>query len=82
MHINSNVAISDSGFIFNPLTGDSFTTNPIGLQIIEMLKNGLSQQAIITEITTKYLVESSTVEKDLRDYLSMLNSYQLGEYVN
>ncbi len=82
MHINSNVAISDSGFIFNPLTGDSFTTNPIGLQIIEMLKNGLSQQKIITEITTKYLVESSTVEKDLRDYLSMLNSYQLGEYVN
>ena len=82
MHINSNVAISDSGFIFNPLTGDSFTTNPIGLQIIEMLKNRLSQQEIITEITTKYLVESSTVEKDLRDYLSMLNSYQLGEYVN
>ena len=38
MKIKKNIAISDSGFIFNPSTGESFTVNPIGVEIITLLK--------------------------------------------
>jgi len=40
MNIKKNIALSDSGFIFNPSTGESFSMNPIGLEIITMLKEG------------------------------------------
>ena len=33
MNIKKNVAVSDSGMIFNPDTGETFTVNPIGADI-------------------------------------------------
>jgi len=77
MQVNKNIAISDSGFIFNPSSGDSFSANPIGLEIIRLLKEEKTKEAIMTEITEKYAVDKSTFEKDINDFLLMLSSYQL-----
>ena len=33
MKIKTNIALSDSGFLFNPSTGDSYSVNPIGQEI-------------------------------------------------
>jgi len=40
MKINQSIAISENGFVFNPITGDSFTLNNTGIQILTMLKSG------------------------------------------
>lgn len=77
MKINSNIAISDSGFIFNPTSGDSFSTNPIGHKIISLMKEGKSKNDIIGFLTENYQVDKSTAEKDLGDFLLMLTTYQL-----
>ena len=39
MKLKKNIAISETGFIFNPSSGDSYSTNPIGLEIINLMKN-------------------------------------------
>ena len=39
MKIHSNLAVSDSGFIFNPSNGDSFSTNTVGAELIRLLKD-------------------------------------------
>lgn len=80
MQINKNIAISDSGFIFNPSSGDSFSSNAIGLEIIHYLKAEKSTEEIIKIIAEKYSVESSTLEKDVQDFLQMLSTYQLIQY--
>jgi len=72
MRLKKNIATSEEGFIFNPATGDSFTTNEIGTDIIAMLKEENSQQVIIDTICTKYDVDQNLFEKDLDDYLSQL----------
>ncbi len=77
MQINKNIAISDSGFIFNPSSGDSFSTNNVGLEIIRLLKENKSKDEIITEIVTKFSTDASTLDKDLGDFFLMLRSYQL-----
>ena len=38
MTIKKNIATSEEGFLFNPGTGDSFSTNTIGGDIIALLK--------------------------------------------
>ena len=46
MKIKKNIAVSDSGFIFNPDTGESFTANPIGLEILDMVKEGMEFEEV------------------------------------
>lgn len=77
MQINKNIAISDSGFIFNPSSGDSFSANQIGLEIIQLLKDGKGKIEISDFITNKYVIDAHSFEKDFNDFVQMLFSYQL-----
>lgn len=79
MKIKKNVAISESGFIFNPTTGDSFSTNPIGLEIIRMLKDELDKDEIKRTILSRYNTDESTFEKDYYDFVTMLQNNQVAE---
>jgi hypothetical protein len=79
MKIKKNVAISESGFIFNPTTGDSFSTNPIGLEIIRMLKEDKSKDEIRKTILSKYVTDESTFEKDYYDFAMMLQNNQVAD---
>ncbi|MBY0427494.1 MAG: PqqD family protein [Cytophagales bacterium] len=79
MKIRRNIAISESGFIFNPSAGDSYSTNPIGTEIIKMLKEDKSLAEISVYVQSTYHVESSTFEKDLYDFVKMLEKFKLTE---
>ena len=68
MQLKKNIAISDSGFLFNPSTGDSYSVNPIGREIIELLKEEKEDDVIISEILSKYMIDKDTIEKDLYDF--------------
>lgn len=77
MSIKKNIAISESGFIFDPSTGNSFTTNPIGLEILQLVKEGKEQAEIKKRIIADYHVDDSTFEKDFYDFISMLQQLKL-----
>ena len=77
MKIKKNVAISESGYIFNPSTGDSFTVNPIGIEIFNMIKTEKSYEEISKTILAKYNTDEATFEKDYHDFIGMLNLHLL-----
>jgi hypothetical protein len=77
MKLNKNIAISDNGFIFNPLSGDSFSTNPIGQEVIRLMKEQKTKEEIVKTLAQKYNSEEANIEKDLVDFFQMLLSYQL-----
>ena len=79
MKIKRNIAISDSGFIFNPSSGDSFSTNPIGLEIIRMLKEDKEKDAIKKHILNTYQTDEDTFEKDYYDFVNMIIKMNLIE---
>ena len=79
MNLNKNVAISESGFIFNASRGDSFTTNPIGIDILNLMKNGKSKAEIIQVLSDKYEVKIATLEKDIDDFQKILGQYHLAD---
>jgi hypothetical protein len=78
MDIKKNIAISDSGFVFNPNNGDSFTLNPIGLEIVRLIQEGLSDKSIVEHIMADYNIDESTAEKDLYDFKKSIIRYKLG----
>lgn len=79
MKIKKNIALSDSGFLFNPTTGDSYSTNPIGQEIIRLIQQGKSEMEITNHLLKEYMVDHDSVEKDLYDFRQMLNNYKLTE---
>lgn len=80
MNIRKNIAISENGFIFNPLTGDSFSVNETGLFILQKLKEGETRETIMKSLQDEFELDANSAEIDLNDFLSMLRSYQLTEY--
>jgi PqqD family protein of HPr-rel-A system len=74
-----DLAISESGFVFNPYTGESFSVNSIGYEILKLLRRDLSQDEILQEILNNYEISKEQAEKDVMDFLSMLEEYNLLE---
>ncbi|MFN4299584.1 MAG: HPr-rel-A system PqqD family peptide chaperone [Thermaurantimonas sp.] len=79
IQIRKNIAISDTGFLFDPFTGESYSLNSTGLEILLMLKNGNSLEEISHKITEKYDVDSETFERYFQDFISTLRLYHLTE---
>ena len=72
MKINSNIAISDSGFVFNPSSGESFTANGLGVELFNYIKEGMSYEEIKDLILSKYDTNEATFDKDYQDFVSIL----------
>ncbi len=77
MILNKNIAISESGFIFNPITGDSFSANPVGKDILQWMREEKAADEIVALLQQKYKVDTAIAEKDLYDFMLMLKTYQL-----
>ncbi len=77
MNLRKNVATSESGFIFNPSTGDSFSANPLAAEILIQLKQGISHSEIKKTILNKYEVDFSQLERDWDDFLLQLRDANL-----
>ena len=73
----NNLAINETGFIFDPITGNSFTTNTIGIEIIEQLKKGREIQEISDYLLEEYDVGENELEQDVMDFVKNLQNFYL-----
>lgn len=79
MRVRKNIATSDEGFIFNPTTGDSFSTNSIGTEIILLLKKDIPIREVVDIITARYDVDRELFERDLEDFTLQLKEFSILE---
>ena len=79
MVIKGNIALSENGFVFNPTTGDSFTMNSTGREVILLIKEGKSSDQIRDLMMEKYDVDRLTLERYLEDFINELNTFNLIE---
>lgn len=79
MRIKKNIALSDTGFVFNPSTGDSYTINQVGREILGFLGENKSLEEITSLMTTTYDIDPPSFEKYFFDFISMLRQFELLE---
>jgi hypothetical protein len=79
MKLRKNIAISEAGLLFNPVSGESFTVNPIGVDILNMIKAGKTQEMICDALLEKYTTDRTTVENDYHDFIGLLSHNHLLE---
>ncbi len=72
------LAVSDSGFVFDPVTGHTFTVNAAGLVVLGGLKEGLAADDIVSRLREELELDGSEdVGRDVDDFLARLREHGL-----
>ena len=79
MKIRKEIKINPSGFVFNANSGDSYTINSLGLEVILLLKKGKSKETIVEDLIETYDTNRSVLEKDVSEFLLMLQHHKLAK---
>lgn len=79
LRVRKNIATSDEGFLFNPTTGDSFSTNAIGAEIILLMKKDIPTSEVVDTICEKYDVDKALFERDLEEFTLQLKGNSILE---
>jgi hypothetical protein len=79
MLIKGNIALSENGFVFNPSTGDSFTLNNTGKEVLLLIKEGKKISQITELMIEKYDIDRISLERYLTDFLNDLSENNLIE---
>lgn len=79
MKIKKNIAVSETGFVFDPTSGESYSLNSTGQQIIALMKEGRSPEEISAIMTGEYEIDAASFEKYFFDFTGMLRQFHLIE---
>jgi hypothetical protein len=75
--IKPGIRISDKGVVFDPYTGESFTVNETGGEILACMVEGLGKEEIYERMSSKYLMTQPEFERNYLDFITVLKSCQL-----
>ncbi len=75
--IPANLAVSETGFLFVPGTGETFTMNESGRRILKELQNRKTTEEILDIFLEEYDVDKITIEKDIIEFVNQLKTHKL-----
>ena len=70
-----NLAVSDTGFVFDPRSGATFSLNATGLAILNALREGDDLPAILARLEAAFDVVGESVAHDVRDLVQSLQRH-------
>jgi hypothetical protein len=79
MKLRKNVAVSEAGLLFNPVNGESYSVNPIGVEILSLIRDEKTPDQISKAILDKYQIDQATFDKDYHDFIGILSHNNLLE---
>jgi hypothetical protein len=71
------LAISDTGFIFDPRTGATFSVNATGLLVLRGLRDGVEPEALVASLAERFGRPTAEIGSDLADFLQLLRQHAL-----
>ncbi len=72
-----DLAISESGFLFDPYSGATFTLNNTGKLILQLLTEGKRIEEIESALKERFEVGGEDVQSDIYEFLSLLKENHL-----
>lgn len=79
MKLRENIAVSATGFLFDPNSGESFSVNASGKEILRLLSKGKSLAEIETSILSDYDIDEKSFNRYMDDFLHTLRRFNLIE---
>lgn len=73
------MALNNSGFAFDPMSGESYTLNETGVDVIRALQVGKTEREIAEQLSNEYEVEALDTLTDVLDFIKQLKMFRLIE---
>lgn len=70
--ILQRIALNDSGFVFDPVSGHSFTTNETGLSLLRLFTKRATLEEMVDSICDSYDIQPPEAEKEILDFAGQL----------
>jgi len=79
MRLKKNIALSESGFVFDPSTGDSYSLNEEAQEIVKLMNENMSAGEITDHMVELFDIDRAGFEKYYFDFVGALRQYRLIE---
>jgi hypothetical protein len=70
----NRIAVSESGFLFDPVSGDSFTLNETGLAVLRLVRRTREAGALAAALAQEFDVSEEQAERDLIEFAASLRA--------
>ncbi len=70
-----HIAISETGFLFDPRTGQSFLANETAIEALKALRSGCDLPTTVAQLAEKYEAAPETISAGLEGFLRQLARY-------
>ncbi len=68
----ADIAVSDTGFVFDPSTGQTFLLNKTGLRIVRMLQEGYEIDKTVGILEDEFEITKKDALEDVKEFLSLM----------
>ena len=75
--IKKDIAVSETGFLFDPNTGESFTLNKTGKIIFKLLAEENEPESISKIVQEQYDIDNQTAQRYVDEFIMMLQQFNL-----
>ncbi|MBI1865627.1 MAG: PqqD family protein [Nitrospirae bacterium] len=69
------LAVSENGFVFDPVTGNSFTVNSTGLRLLRLLQQNKDLVEIAATVQSEYDADPREAERDILEFVALLRKH-------
>jgi len=72
LEVLNRLAVSESGFVFDPASGHNFTVNETGLVLLRLLLKEQRLDQILETLSKEFDAEPREIERDVIEFISTL----------
>jgi len=69
------LALSESGFVFDPVSGQSFSVNDTGLVILRLAQHQDDIEQLIEQLLEQFDASSVEIKRDVQDFIYRLQGF-------
>jgi hypothetical protein len=69
------LALSESGFVFDPVSGQSFSVNDTGLVILRLAQHQDDIEQLIEQLLEQFDASSVEIKRDVQDFTHRLQGF-------
>jgi len=66
------LALSDSGFVFDPVSGRSYSVNATGLAVLRLLQKPTGIAEVVEALQARFESDAVTIERDVIEFADVL----------
>lgn len=67
-----DLAVSDSGFLFDPHSGATFTLNSSGIVLLRGIVRGLDREQLTDELRERFELSNEDLHRDIDEFIQLL----------